>query len=288
MDQKVKPLATYQKEMNEEYGLMTSSVRTDTSFRIEESKLEDDKGSVTVTIRYPDYSSVIEELFFHTLENSLSGKDNKEMKEDATKLLQDKDVPLKEEPVTYNVVKEEGEWKVFLNWEQERLIKLLKEQGKELEEKEKYSDALDKYNKIFSITNDKDTALKVSELTDKITEIEQKQEYIDKYVVVYDVVSDLYNSYSDSLKPGVSFKIQNKGDKDLTKVCVTVYFTDKNGIVIAEEDYCPIYSNSYITDSSVLKANHIWSLPSYSFYPANVPSEWKVGSAIAKVTDIEF
>ena len=95
----------------------------------------------------------------------------------------------------------------------------------------------------------------------------------------------------DGRVPGVRFKLRNKGDKTLDKVKVVVLFKDAFGAVIAEQDYHPVLVSEYSFsgDNKPLKPGYIWQMEQGKFYKAkSVPSEWKEGSAEAKITEIRF
>lgn len=124
----------------------------------------------------------------------------------------------------------------------------------------------------------------------KQVENQEKDLYIANSLRLYDLEAKYMSSILDGRIPGVVFKIKNIGDKSLDKIEVTVYFKDSNGSVIAEEDYFPVLVSEYsLSDSKPLKPGYIWQMESGRFYSAkSVPSEWKEGSAEAKITDIRF
>ena len=126
----------------------------------------------------------------------------------------------------------------------------------------------------------------------EILEKNQEREatkYISDYMDLYDVESKYYDSYLHDSRPGVTFKIRNRGSRTLAKIEVTVYFMDRNGVVISEEDYFPVLEGSFSSDSKPLRPNYIWQMERGKFYQApNVPSEWKEGAVDAKITAIEF
>jgi len=79
-------------------------------------------------------------------------------------------------------------------------------------------------------------------------------------------------------------------NRTLSKVEVTVYFKNEEGTIIFEEDFNPVLVSEYsFTDNKPLKPNYIWQPGKSQYYTIEeVPDEWQVGSAIAKITDIEF
>ena len=114
-----------------------------------------------------------------------------------------------------------------------------------------------------------------------------KSDYIQNNLYLYDFAASIHTSELDGQIPGVDFKIKNIGNQTLTKIEVTVYFYDAGGYAISEEKYYPVLVTD--TDGTPLKPNYIWQQDAGQFYAAkNVPSEWKIGSAKAVITDIDF
>jgi hypothetical protein len=114
------------------------------------------------------------------------------------------------------------------------------------------------------------------------------QAYLAQNLTLMDLQAGMYDSVLDGKVPGVTFRIQNKGDQALTKIEVTVYFKDKDNKVIYEQKFLPVSSKSY-TGAKILKPHYIWQMEQGKFYSAKaVPSEWQAGAAEAKITAIEL
>ena len=120
--------------------------------------------------------------------------------------------------------------------------------------------------------------------------MQAKTAYIQDHLVLYDVDARYMDSVLEGKVPGVLFKLRNTGDRDLDIVKVTVLFKDPNGAVIHEEDYTPVRVSDFSSgDNKPLKAGYIWQMESGKFYAAkSVPSEWKEGSVVAKVSEVSF
>ena len=88
-----------------------------------------------------------------------------------------------------------------------------------------------------------------------------KQAYMPK-VRLYEVNAHYQpkSSYDETIIPALTFKIQNNGNKTLSKVEVTIYFKDNNGNVIFEEDYTPVSTSSWSSSSKPLKPGYIWQI----------------------------
>jgi hypothetical protein len=107
-------------------------------------------------------------------------------------------------------------------------------------------------------------------------------------IELYDFKAAYMDSVLQKHLPGVEFKLKNKGTKTIKEIKVTVYFKDKDGNVIHEENFYPVHAASF-KPSGPLKAGYIWQMERGHFYTAkNVPSEWKQGNAVASVTDLEI
>ena len=199
---------------------------------------------------------------------------------------------------TFRLVKEEGGWKVFLDWEAEKIrkkkqakIQGLLAEAEELKKSKKLHGAVEKYEQILELDSEMvDAKEGLEETKNEIESFEKKQAYI-KNVKLYDLKAKYYTTYLEEKVPGVEFKLKNKGDRSLKEVEVTVYFKDVNGTIIAEEDYHPVLVTKYSFsgDNKPLKPNYVWQMERGKFYKADsVPSEWKEGSVSAKITNIEF
>ena len=131
-----------------------------------------------------------------------------------------------------------------------------------------------------------------NEASKALQEEEQREQelYIKNSVTLYDVSSRMYTSILEEQEPGVKFKLKNTGDRTLTEVEVTFYFLDSTGAVIAEESFYPVLATGFSrSNRKPLKPGYVWQQEEGKFYAADkVPSEWKVGSVRAAITDIRF
>jgi hypothetical protein len=123
----------------------------------------------------------------------------------------------------------------------------------------------------------------------------ETDEYIAKYLKLYDLKARYEESESEGRLPGVTFKIKNEGDRTLDTVKVRVTFKDSGGRAIGEEDYSPVLyirnnSGALVSgDNKPLRPGYIWQIERGKFFNAkSVPSEWKEGAVEARITDIEF
>lgn len=294
-DKKIKNLDQYLKEeSNDENNLFSKLFMDDVKYKILETNKKEDKAEIKVEITAPDFTVIISELMGMAFKNAFSGKDmtDEEIDKMLAEKYKEKELPKTTKIETYEMIKEDS-WKVFLNWEQKELerkqkkqIQTLLDKAKIFEEKKDYNLAKEQYEKILVFDSENSDAKEGITKSDKQIKIQkEKEEYIKK-IQIYEVNSEYYESYLYGKEPKVEFKLKNNGDKSLRKVVVSVYFKDKNGNVIYEEDYYPVLISEFsYDDDKPLKPNYI---DSNSYRASDVPSEWEEGSISIKITDIEF
>ncbi|OPZ74327.1 MAG: hypothetical protein BWY82_00756 [Verrucomicrobia bacterium ADurb.Bin474] len=125
--------------------------------------------------------------------------------------------------------------------------------------------------------------------TKPASDVKKEQQAYIQFVDLYDFTAKHYESLLDGKVPGVEFKLRNRGNRSLKSVEVTVYFQDANGNTIAEENYFPVNTSSWMEPGKPLKPQYVWQMERGKFYTANnVPDEWQEGKATAKITEIEF
>lgn len=152
---------------------------------------------------------------------------------------------------------------------------------------------------VLSISSTGSTSLAISEAMEETSSARQaaneaedreEKEYISRYIELYDVDAKYRDSILDGTIPGVLFKLRNTGTRTLNKVEVTVYFKDRFGSIIAEENFFPVLVSDYsFNDHKPLKPGYVWSMEKNKFFAAkSVPTEWAEGSVDIKITDIAF
>lgn len=97
-------------------------------------------------------------------------------------------------------------------------------------------------------------------------------------IELYDFKAAYFNAVLGGRMPGVEFKLRNKGERTLKRVKVVVYFQDKAGSTISEQEFYPV-NVSQFTDSAPLKPGYVWQPERGKFLSAKkVPSEWVEGA----------
>jgi len=297
-DKAVKDLKSYLKENETTDSPLAQVIASKVSYRTLKLEKSEKKATADVEITLPDFGSIFADVMGAALKSAFSGETQKEMEKILAKKFESGEVPLTTKKETFQLVKENDGWKVFLDWKSEKTrkekqtaIENLMTEARELREAKKLEGAIAKYEKVLELKSEMvDAKRGIQEVNDEITRIKEKQSYIDN-VVLYDLQSRYYKTYLEEKVPGVTFKIKNTGDRILKEVEVTVYFRDLSGTIIAEKTYHPVLVSrySFSADNKPLKPNYIWQMERGKFYEADsVPTEWEEGSVSAKITNIEF
>lgn len=167
-------------------------------------------------------------------------------------------------------------------------VNALLSEAYKLKREKKLHGALAKYNEILELDSKVVEAKEgVKETETELKKFQEKQEYMPKIELKdFRVAEGQKYSFGDP-EPGVFGTIVNGGDRTLSEVEVTVYFLDKNGTVVGEEDFHPVLVSSYSFggDNKPLKPNYVkdfgYTVKKYA------PSTW-AGKVNGKITNIEF
>lgn len=258
----------------------------------------DAQASVKAVITLPDIDGMLKGLGSKVPDTAAGTADFRQTGKLLAKQYQRKEVPTISKQETYELVREQGAWKVHLDWqaeivarEREERIAALLEDARQLRQSGSLQSALVKYAHILELDSEIILAKQgIADTKRDIREYEEKQNYI-KNVSLYDLKAKFYTTFADNKVPGVEFKLKNNGERLLREIEVTVYFKDSTGKTIAEERYHPVLAmkKSYSGDQIILKQNYIWQMENGNFYKADsVPTEWEEGSVSAEITDIKF
>jgi hypothetical protein len=170
-------------------------------------------------------------------------------------------------------------------------IKNLKNEAQELLKSNKFKEALVKYKSMSEISSGIEAAeIGIEKTTNAMNEFSEKMNYIDK-VEITEFVAKRIDTYSKKNIPAVRVSLKNNGKKSLDKVKVVVFFHDKNGNTIFEEDYHPVLVSKYSYGKSnrPLKPGYVNEMKEGEYYTLDSAlTDWVEGKSIAKVVDIEF
>lgn len=170
-------------------------------------------------------------------------------------------------------------------------VTALKKEAQDLLDSNKFEEALSKYKVLSQISSGVEAAEAGIEKTTKAMEdFTKKMDYMDK-VEITEFVAQRIDTYLKNDIPAVRISLKNKGDRSLDKVKVVVYFKDKDGKTIFEEDYHPVLVTKYsfIGDNKPLKPGYVKEMEKDKYYTLeSALSDWQEGKATAKVVDVEF
>src|SRR5690554_6517619 len=167
----------------------------------------------------------------------------------------------------------------------------LKKEAQDLLDSNKFEEALSKYKALSEIQSGVEAAeVGIEKTTEAMKEFTDKMNYMDK-VKITEFLAKRIDTYRKKEIPAVRISLKNKGDRSLDKVKVVVYFKDKAGNTIFEEDFHPVLVSKYSFsgDNKPLKPGYVKEMEKDKFYTLeSALSDWQEGKAIAKVVDIEF
>lgn len=254
------------------------------SFNVKDVKVSGSNAEVMVEITAPDMSKAMGDLMGAAFASAFSDKkDTKAMEKMITEKLKDKSLPMTTTNDKYNLVKEEGGWRVFLNWEGQKKARDIAAEAANLEKSKKLVEAKAKYLEALSMDNHNTTVQqKLAQIDKKIEEYKIKETYCDKLEV-----RNVHTGSDFTNRIGVFGEVKNNGDRTLKEVEVTAYCLDINGKVVFEKTYHPVlvlensFSMSYNTP---LKPNYSRR---FGFRLDDAPSDWNKKVKVI-VTDVEF
>lgn len=170
-------------------------------------------------------------------------------------------------------------------------VSSLKQEAKKLLNSNKFQEALSTYKALSELTAGVDAAEQgISETTKAMEDFAEKMAYLEK-VEITEFVAKRISTYSKKETPAVRISLKNTGDRSLDRVKVVVYFNDKNGKTIFEEDYYPVNvrSISLSGNNKPLKPGYVKEMDKDRYYTIDSPlSDWEDGNAVAKVVDLDF
>lgn len=175
--------------------------------------------------------------------------------------------------------------------EERNKLSAIEKEARDLLKSRKFEDALDKFKSMGEIPSGVESGKKgVEETTKAMESFSEKMRYIDK-IEITDFVAKRIDTYLNKNTPAVRISLKNKGDRTLREVKVVVYFQDKDGKTIFEDDFYPVLVSQYRTsgDNKPLKPGYVREMESGKYFTIeSALSEWKEGKAVAKIVDLEF
>ena len=298
VDQTFQNLEEFQKEKSDDSPIAQLLVGK-VSYEIEPITPIGDSATANVKTTMPDMRSMFTDLMSAAFTSALS--DSQDTNAKMAEVFQEKygngDVPMTTTTVQHNLVKEQDGWRVFVDLkgkaeavERKQRISELLASAEELQQQKEFQGAVEAYSDVLEADGDNEEALAgIEQVRTQIDEEREKQDYLPN-IRLYDFEARRIDTYSKKEVPAVRFALKNEGDRSLDRVEVTVYFKDRTGAIIFEEDYLPVLVSQYsFGDNKPLKSNYVWRQEQGKYYTVEeLGPEWVTGSAEAIVSDIEF
>lgn len=290
-DQQVRTLAEYQSIEADNPFLQAFADKV--SYVIQTVRIDGNTAKAEVEVTSPDFKKVFMGLMGSAFVSALSGTKDEDLEKRVQEKLTSQNVPMITGTETYELVKEAGAWKVFLDWESEiakheraEEIERLLAEADTLRDANQLQEARVKYDEILSLDA---TVIKAEEARRQVHEQIIKQAYIKDHVELRDfrTGSGSPKFSPRDTKPAVFGTIVNNGDRTLTKVKVTVYFLNEKSIVIGEKDFHPVLVTAYAfgNDNKPLHPNY---MKDFGYIVQDSAPSAYAGKAWAEVTDIQF
>lgn len=249
------------------------------SYKIRNMTISGTQAKADVEITAPDVASMFGDMFGVALTTAMGGQDEKKLETALTEKYKDKSLPMTTYTESFNLIKESGSWRVFLDWATKDKVEATLKQAKQLEESKRLYDAKQKYQEVLELDAKAVEASKIQELDSKIESFKEKQAYVDKIEI-----RDVHIGKGLLGETGVFGEVKNQGDRVLKEVEFTIYCLDKDGKAVFEKKYHPVRVSGFFSDNEPLKPNY--SKP-FGVKLDDAPSDW-AGRVQVKVSDLEF
>lgn len=261
------------------------------SYSISGMEVQNETASAEVTKKLPDLETMMADLFQDALLSVFSGTPSDTMMEELVKeKYKDGNFPMIEIVEEYNLKREQGQWKIFLDLKIQVALEKLQEEVVKLKREKKFAEAIIKLEEIGKIASEyiENVTSEIKMLESQIEKQEQeailqkeKEKYFPKLLIKNVKVADTY------LGVGVFGEVKNTGNRTLDRVKIIIYGLDKNGKAIFERDYHPVLvvKDSFsLNPDKPLKPNYS---EEFGCRMDGAPSDWNRKVRI-EVTDIEF
>ena len=144
--------------------------------------------------------------------------------------------------------------------------------------------------------NDSSTEVTSSDISNESTETDTTEtdtivedEYIKNNLVMSGAKVEKYTGYDGDHVGLGGISIKNKGDKNIAKIYVTVYFQDKNGKDIFDSDFIVVGNIYDFQGQNELKANYSFKMESDTYYTIdNISDEVDITKYRVEISKIEF
>jgi len=280
-DKEVKDFQKFMSESSSQRAALILALADKVSYRIISVQKSKGQAELVVEMVNPDYAAVSDAIFGPDYSSpEKAGKEKIERMIAQTYGKQQ--LPMVKATRSFTLLKEDGGWKVFLNWEKESRVDGLIAQAQELERAGNLQPARDKYAEALQADNGNALAqAKVKELEERMSSVQEDLAYASNIVfgevrVEPAVVGGM----------GVFAEIKNKGGRSLKMVELVITFLGKKKQPLAEQVFRPIEAVPGVT-----KGENSPLLPGqarqFGLRVENPPPGWTKKVSI-RVNNLEF
>ena len=160
-DRAVKSINDYLAENKEKDTPFAKALLGNVSFNIVSVTETGEKATAEVEITLPDFGVIFKDIMGAAFKSAFGGGDQKEMEEYLAKKYENGDLPLATKKETFQLVKEQDGWKVFLDWKTEKIkkekqakIEGLLAEAEELKKSRKLHGAIEKYEQVLELDSE--------------------------------------------------------------------------------------------------------------------------------------
>lgn len=217
---------------------MVKAINARLRFELKGVETNGDKGKVRVAVTHPDAQVVMGKVMPDVMGAMFTGLGKKDAGKDALEGMADKiakavaDAPLQTEEQVFDVVKEDGQWKVLMHLADLDRIKELQEKITKLEADDRFEEAGAAAAQVLAIQAGNKGALEAAaRLKPKIEASKAASAYIPMIKLGEPKVSTAGFLGWKSIR----VQAKNTGDKVVQKIRVVYRLLDKEGKAVAEE-----------------------------------------------------
>lgn len=160
-DKSEKSLKEYLTENNKNDNPFTKAIASNISFKINAVTVNGDNATGEVAITLPDMGAMFTDIMGAAFKSAIGGGNEKEIESALAKKYEDGNVPLTTKQESFHLIKEQGEWKVFLDWKTKKLekekrgkVQALMTEAEQLKDSKKLHGALKKYEEVLELDSE--------------------------------------------------------------------------------------------------------------------------------------
>jgi len=240
---------------NEQAVLYQEMVDRLTQVKIDSIETDSNEAVIRVVLKKPDTDSISELVPMDPKKNEYLYW--KAMRVKLQELIENKEIPFFEDTLTRFLVREDDDWKVFLDWGKLNIITKLLCEARKLEQRgwqsgdtNKLKEALNRYRQALDLHAGPCVVLypdlliiwrngKRISIKKKIYELSDKIDYFDK-IKLSNLCAQDFSKYLPQYW-NITGRIKNKGNKGLASARVIVSILDEHGNIVNKRTYALLW-----------------------------------------------